>query len=425
MTDLTGKLVGTLLGAAAVTVLLGQIEKGEDPLVENFINYPLRGQGQTFYMDRQGNQQMIRPGSQLAQTMCNEQDEFAKKGVGNKNQASMAGSGGVSIEGKSGLMEDNTDLGENINMQFENARHNARERMRNFRGAASATNSRTGIETRLLNGNVVEGYKKKSKQDRNAAYAGRRQIPQPPPRSGESLSTAEFNTNLAAPVDLSPNGSPPAGTTNDYMGSQVMGANFQYPGGKEGLLTPGRNVTSSLPLGNMNLAAGEGGAPMNVAMADRLVYSTLKRARCAGTVDMIRGDLPIPVGGITSTPPGRPADTLEAGAFATMFGLNAAQAQQTTALIAQDQGSGYSAINAPLGSLVSELAEQKRNGTAPRGLSTSTFGSTAAAEDIIRSNEMLNGQTRAGTNHATMGVNSARGEANGMNGLFYAGASSV
>ena len=97
---------------------------------------------------------------------------------------------------------------------------------------------------------------------------------------------------------------------------------------------------------------------MNVQIADRLVYSTLTARSLPGyDVDMIRGDLPIPKGGQYSAPAGTAADTLEAGAFAAMFGLEARTAQQTTALILADQAGTRPTLG---GADISELTLCKR-----------------------------------------------------------------
>ena len=120
-----------------------------------------------------------------------------------------------------------------------------------------------------------------------------------------------------------PTGCGPAGTiASGYGMSNLVGADFDALSGPQGqsrsslLEGSGTSYTSELPVASME---GNVGASFNTT---RMVYSTLSRAQCPGTRDLIRGDLPIQACGQYMQTAARAADTLSTGAMAAMFGID-------------------------------------------------------------------------------------------------------
>ena len=130
------------------------------------------------------------------------------------------------------------------------------------------------------------------------------------------------------------------------------------------------------------------------------MYSTAKRARCAGTVDFIRGDLAIAPCPIASMPAARPYDTLEAGAFGALFGLDGSSAKSTIALISDSKAKGgFSALaGADMADLVQQAADEGSLGQ--QVLTQGTFASTSAQALL---------DTESTTSNA-VGTNSASGD---------------
>ena len=159
-------------------------------------------------------------------------------------------------------------------------------------------------------------------------------------------------------------------------------------------------ATNEIPLGaaTVNFADGE---VLDVYANQRLMYSTLSRARCPGTVDMIRGDLPITPCAQLMMPAARPADTLATGAFAAMFGTDARGAGETAALVAADQGFVQSAYGGmDLGYLATENQRLGLTNAEPP-INTSTFLSSSAAQAnaLLQTSEVT--QKSIGTNSGT------------------------
>jgi len=102
-------------------------------------------------------------------------------------------------------------------------------------------------------------------------------------------------------------------------------------------------IAYELPMGEHEEMNAQGEI-MPVICRSRLMYSTMKRFGYAQS-DFIRGDLPIPSGCQTvSKTAARAGDSLNAGAFQAMFGLNNESAQSTAALIAYDTGGAVSTL---------------------------------------------------------------------------------
>lgn len=174
----------------------------------------------------------------------------------------------------------------------------------------------------------------------------------------------------------SPAGCGPAGTiAAGYGRSNLVGADFDALSGPNGqskdsmLESSGTSFTSELPVASMD---GNVGAAF---MTDRMVYSTLQRARCPGTVDMIRGDLAITPCGQYMQTSARPADSLSTGAMAAMFGIGngSGGANDTIRLVSMDAANG--GLSALSGMNVTDLVEQ---GAPPSSVNASTFASTSA-----------------------------------------------
>ena len=184
---------------------------------------------------------------------------------------------------------------------------------------------------------------------------------------------------------------------NGYGQSNLVGADFSaIPGGKGPLLEPsGVSYTSELPVASLDAPGG-----VSAMMTDRLVYSTLARARCPGTTDFIRGDLPIVACGQYMQTAARPADSLQTGAMAALFGLQGTEANQTSALVSQDASLG--ALTALSGMDLAHLVEQ---GPDPPAITKATFASTSAE---LMANRLANMDVARGTR---VGSNSINGDA--------------
>jgi hypothetical protein len=376
--------------------LLSQVSPEEEPVIENFINYRMGGRTEGFFRDpKSGSAVAIRPGSRIDRLLsgCDDNTFFQPR-----NLQSTAGSRTDSGKTVTGGPPDT--VGARINMQLATPQQRKKE-LQNFQKASEASNVFAGAAGQaaagapVLQGQVksgtIEGFNGGARMgayDQAVAHHG----------DGRKMQGEVWAT--------SPAGCGPQGTIFEYGGQRLMGANFQFPPGKSALLQPAEGLTDTLPVGNMSVPGPDGG-PQDVQIADRLIYSTLSRKRCAGTVDMIRGDLPIPKGGQYSAPAGNPADTLESGAFAAMFGLDARSAQQTTALILESQAGTRPTL---AGADIAELTEEAaRLGQTPTVLN---IGSTATGA----AQEILNNEG-AGVNSRRIGVNAASGGAQVFSGL--------
>ena len=135
-------------------------------------------------------------------------------------------------------------------------------------------------------------------------------------------------------VHSSSAGCGPAGTiANGYGLAQANALGHNFSPMETPSLPVSHSDAYSLNAGTLN-TLDSAGNPQSYYMTDRLMYSTLKRARCPGTVDMIRGDLAIQNTGQIMTPAGTPADVLETGAFAALYGPFGTSTQQTADLVA-------------------------------------------------------------------------------------------
>ena len=105
------------------------------------------------------------------------------------------------------------------------------------------------------------------------------------------------------------------------------------------------NPLETLPLPITGFESTEIGSndDNSVIIPSRLYYTTLKRKTC-GQGDKIRGDLNIKPCPQISVMAAKPCDSLEAGAFAAMFGTHADTAQSTAKLISNDTGGAYTTI---------------------------------------------------------------------------------
>ena len=143
-----------------------------------------------------------------------------------------------------------------------------------------------------------------------------------------------------------PAGCGPRGTISDGYGLQranALGPDYS-PMNSEPLPLPISHMDAySIPQGNLE-TVDEAGHINSHFMTSSLMYSTLRRARCPGTTDMIRGDLPVVPGPTCGQSAARPGDSLEPGAFAAMFGSYSVTPQATTALISADSGSVRTAL---------------------------------------------------------------------------------
>ena len=168
--------------------------------------------------------------------------------------------------------------------------------------------------------------------------------------------------------------------------------------------TPFEMTTPELPTTGMTayeLPAGNGevmdaqGEIMSVICRSRMMYSTQKRFGY-GQSDMIRGDIPVFGCQPVSKTAARAADTLNAGAFGAMFGLNNETAQSTAAIITQDSGGS----RATLGGI--DLAE---------AVATSDYGGPILTnKSFLSSSAQLYLDETNGTQTRSAGVNAAWGE---------------
>lgn len=417
MDSSSGKFLATAAGFAAAAFLLSKVSADEDQVLENFIDYRMGPRTETFFRDpTTGSAVSIRGGSPMANAL-DDCTFFTPR-----NFQSTAGS--ATDSGKTVTGGPPSTVGARINMQLAKPQERAQE-LRDFQKAAASTNVYTEAAGKAAMGmpvreaqspatdGTVEGYMAEGDPRRpganivsNQSHLKGGRATHPEFSQATMLAGADKRAHELPTQQTAPQGCGPMGTVNEYSGQRLMAANFEYPPGKSALLQPATSLTETLPVGNMSIP-GPDGAPMNVQIADRLVYSTLTRARCPGTVDMIRGDLPIPKGGQYSAPAGSPADTLEAGAFAAMFGLEARTAQQTTALILANQAGTRPTLG---GADITELTlEAARTGSQGPVL---TAGSTAAgAAKTILANE------GAGINSNRTGVDTKNGGTTVFTGL--------
>ena len=199
----------------------------------------------------------------------------------------------------------------------------------------------------------------------------------------------------------SPFGCGPEGTVNGpYGAANSLGSDF-HALNKVDLPTDGF-TGSELPAPNFSVTNADGTMSSHYSV-DRLMYSTAKRARCAGTVDFIRGDLAIAPCPIASMPAARAYDTLEAGAFGALFGLDGSSAKSTIALISDSKAKGgFTALaGADMADLVQQAADEGTLGQ--QVLTQGTFANTSALS-------MVNLLDTESTTSNAVGTNTASGD---------------
>jgi len=198
---------------------------------------------------------------------------------------------------------------------------------------------------------------------------------------------------VSNPVGCGPRGTIAAG----YGMANLVGSDFSaIMPGKESLLeSSGTSYTSELPV--TSLDSSNIGAEF---ATDRLVYSTLARARCPGTVDFIRGDLPIVACGQYMQTAARPSDSLFSGAMAAIGGIRNDTSMATSALISADSSNGGTV--ALSGMDLSQLVQQP---TGPPPVTEATFAPSSAALVAERASVLQNmnvsGNRRSGSNTIT------------------------
>ncbi len=301
----SGKILATVVGVAAAAILITQLASNkseEEPLVENWVNVALGPLKETTYTcARTGKNMAARDlTSGLPQSVFFGNSLLQPSSVisATNVQANSIPNAGASVQ----YLVNNPQTQANSAQVFNN-----------FMQAAS----------------VVEGY------DDVVEDYNSRSDSAPPVRSCASKHDHQLSSSA---------GCGPSGTIANGYGQQqanALGVDFSP---YEGSSLPASHMDAyELPGGSLN-TMDSAGNPQSYYMTDRLMYSTLKRARCSGVADMIRGDLPVVKGGIVMTTAARPGDTLETGAFNAMHGAFATTPQATSALVAADAGSVRTAL---------------------------------------------------------------------------------
>ena len=301
----SGKILATVVGVAAAAILITQLTSNkseEEPLVENWVNVALGPLKETTYTcARTGKNMAARDlTSGLPQSVFFGNSNLQPGNViaATNVQANSIPNAGAAVQ----YLVNNPQTQANSAQVFNN-----------FMQAAS----------------VVEGYSDVV-EDYNS-----RSDSAPPVRSCASKHDHQLSSSA---------GCGPAGTIANSYGKQqanALGPDFST---FEGSSLPASHMDAyELPGGSLN-TMDSAGNPQSYYMTDRLMYSTLKRARCPGVADMIRGDIPVVKGGQIMTTAARPADTLETGAFNAMHGAFATTPQATSALVAADAGSVRTAL---------------------------------------------------------------------------------
>lgn len=147
-------------------------------------------------------------------------------------------------------------------------------------------------------------------------------------------------------------------------------------------------TASEVPTG-MSQELGADGNIQAAFNTTRLMYTTLKRPQCG--VDRIRGDLAIAPCPIVSRMAAKPADTLESGAFAALFGSYAEEPQKTAALISADTMGMRTALGG-----ANQVHEVQNAGNGPI-LTSNTFIPTAYEKmEMMSSNRGSSGNSLTG-----------------------------
>lgn len=339
----TGKVVTTLAGLTAAAYLISQIKTEEEEVIlENFIN---GGGAFTSFYEQQivqdtkdgTNVFQIRPqdifengGTSVEQRFTNAANKNANQPLTGhlKEKQFFAPAHFGNSSALSALSAGPTNVGPNIQAA-------GRQQATSFgnAGVSAATqlSALNGSETNQAIGAVV---------NLDAARANKKQVKATELFKPKDSNLAEATSpkNLDLPYLVSENNNPSTENCNPgkvYGGQNLMKQNFTFPEGKEKLLPQGGVNTNSLPIGELSASQfaeefGEvpgfvpgymGGA--NTVAVNTMMYSTLSRAQCPGTRDLIRGDVvPCVAAGIVQVPAASqaPSTVLSTGAMFAMFG---------------------------------------------------------------------------------------------------------
>ena len=301
----SGKILATVVGVAAAAILITQLvnnKSEEEPLVENWVNVALGPLQETSYTCAKTGKNM----SSRDLTSGLPQSVF----FGNSHLQPSTVMGATNFQA-------NSIPSQGMNVQYlannPQSQASSAQVFNNFAQAAS----------------VVEGYSDVV-EDYNSRSGSA-----PPVRSCASKHDHQLSSSA---------GCGPAGTVANGYGQQqanALGVDFTpYDGGS---LPASHADAYELSGGTLN-TMDSAGNPQSFYMTERLMYSTLKRARCPGVADMIRGDLAIVPQGQVMQSAARPADTLETGAFGALFGAFGTGAQATSALVSADAGAVRTAL---------------------------------------------------------------------------------
>jgi len=432
MLDDTGKVVMTLAGISTAVLLASQVRsRSEDTLREDFVNVPLRPRAVANYYDPRARQFYdVPPLSEYAQQEClmNPSGDVAFTASASDPSKALSMNLGKSGRGpQAEPVESISYIGAGANLQADlSAAHGgtaaAQAMKADFRTAVSAVpGGRRSGGSRVVGGPVPAGLDVAKK---------RRTFPTINP-AGEIVENYNGPRNslrkAAHPVGidkysrrfkLDPEGKRGAcgieGTTSQYTGQSMVGANFAYPPGEARIESTGESAMSQFPMGDMD-GAGVGGMPQSAYMTQRLIYSTLKRREYAQG-DPIRGDLAIAPAPQLSKPAAGPTGSLRTGAFAAMFGINAAgpsTAEQTAALVSAGRLGAYTTGGGEnLADAVTESQDVAAKNRTPEGISLASFQETTAAA-VARGERMLAANSLSGTTQGRAGVNSTTGTVGG------------
>lgn len=138
-------------------------------------------------------------------------------------------------------------------------------------------------------------------------------------------------------------------------------------------MAPGMNVTSSLPVGDMSVTAGDGSVMTNPVVTRNFMVANA-RSRLTGRADQIRGDLPIaPCKSGWFNPSVNPGVDLKAGALNAIAGNSNEMSNAFAALVASSNGG----IITPLGGVANPFA-----GVAPTSL-------PSYAQNMVQNDSMV------------------------------------
>jgi hypothetical protein len=329
----SGKILATVVGVAAAAILITQLASAkseEEPqIVENWLNVALGPVKNTTYTCAKTGKNMAARDltSHLPQSVF----------FGNSNLQPLTVIGATNVQADS-----IPNAGMNVQYLANNPQNQASSAQvfNNFSQAAS----------------VVEGYHEDYSNRSGSA---------PPVQS----CTSKLDRQLSSSAGCGPQGT----IANSYGKQQANALGPDYSPYEGSSLPASHFDAYEMPGGALN-TLDSAGNPQSFYMTERLMYSTLNRARCPGTTDMIRGDLAIVPQGQYMQAAGTPADTLQTGAFNAMNGAFGSTPQATAALVAADSGSVRTALGG------GDLTHAVLNDSPEPILTTSTFVPSAAAQ---------------------------------------------